>query len=79
MHAISKEDEILESHRNIDPYDVAKKLGIYEQFEVETEMTLESIAERVVMNREKYKAKYEKKKVSQDKYYKEEKQFVSEL
>jgi len=44
-------------------------LGIYEEFEIESEMTIETIAERVVANREKYKAKFAKKKAAQDKYY----------
>jgi hypothetical protein len=44
-------------------------MGIFEEFEVETDMTVEKIAERVVENREKYKAKFDKKKVQQDKYY----------
>jgi len=38
-------------------------MGIYEEYDVDTDMTLETIAERVVQNREKYKAKYDKKKV----------------
>ena len=54
-------------------------MGIYEEFEIEVDMTVESIAQRVVENREKYRAKYEKKKVTQDKYYEQEKQFVAEL
>ena len=41
-------------------------------------MTIEEIAQRVVQNREKYRAKYEKKKVIQDKYYQEQKQYVVE-
>ena len=78
VYAVSKEDEVLESMRHIDPYKVAKDMGIYEEFEVENELTVEKIAERVVLNREKYKAKFEKKIVSQNKYY-AEKDFVSEL
>ena len=42
-------------------------------------MTIETIAERVVQNREKYKAKFAKKKAAQDIYYSEQKQFVSEI
>lgn len=53
---------MLEEHKSIDPYEVAKELGIYEEFELETQMTVETIAERVVQNREKYKAKFERKK-----------------
>jgi hypothetical protein len=61
VHSISKEDEVLESMKHIDPYKVPKEMGIYEEFEVENQMTVESIAERVVQNREKYKAKFDKK------------------
>ena len=39
-------------------------MGIYEEFEIENDMTIETIAERVVQNREKYKLKYAKKKVA---------------
>ena len=42
-------------------------------------MTLETIAERVVENREKYKAKYDKKIKQQDTYYEQVKQFVAEI
>jgi hypothetical protein len=40
---------------------VAKEMGIYEEFDIETDVTVETIAQRVVDNREKYRAKYEKK------------------
>ena len=36
-------------------------MGIYEEFDIETDVTVETIAQRVVDNREKYRAKYEKK------------------
>jgi len=36
-------------------------MGIYEEFNIETDVTVETIAQRVVENREKYRAKYEKK------------------
>lgn len=65
----SNEDTILEEYKDIDPYADAKDLGIFEEFEINSEMTVEAIAERVVLNREKYKAKYDKKKVIQDQYY----------
>ena len=48
-------------------------MGLYEEFDIDTDMTVEIIAERVVQNREKYKAKYDKKKVQQDKYYEQDK------
>jgi hypothetical protein len=37
-------------------------MGIFEEFTLECEMTIETIAERVVKNRENYKAKFLKKK-----------------
>lgn len=69
VHAKTKEDFVLEEHKNIDPHKIAKELGIYEEFDIESSVTVETIAERVVENREKYKAKYEKKIAQQDKYY----------
>ena len=69
VQARSKEDVILEELRQIDPNAEAKELGIYEEFDIETDLTVENIAQRVVENREKYKAKYEKKIKQQAKYY----------
>lgn len=79
VHPRTTEDQVLEQHRHIDPYSVAKELGIYEEFDLDCNMTIETIAERVVENREKYKAKYDKKKVAEDKYYEQVKQFVAEI
>lgn len=70
---------MLEEYSSIDPNRIAKELGIFKEYIIESEITVESIAERVVQNREKYKAKFDKKKITQDKYYTEQKQFVSEL
>jgi hypothetical protein len=33
-------------------------MGVFESFDVDCDMTLETIGERVVANREKYKSKY---------------------
>lgn len=48
VHPKSNEDQILEEYRGIDPYAAAKELGIFEEFEIESKMTVETIAERVV-------------------------------
>lgn len=79
VHGRTNEDVVLEEHRHIDPHQVAKEMGVYEEFDVETDITVETIAERVVQNREKYKAKYDKKKVQQDNYYDNVKQYVAEI
>lgn len=49
------------------------------EFDIECDVTIDVIAERVVENREKYKAKFDKKKVTQDNYYDNVKQFVQEI
>ena len=69
----------MEEHRHIDPYSVAKEMGVFQEFEVQCDVTVETIAQRVVDNREKYKAKFDKKKAAQDKYYDQVKQFVQEI
>ena len=79
MHAKSKEDDVLEEYRHIDPNKIPKEQGIYQEFDIDTDITVDTIAQRVVENREKYKAKYDKKMAQQDKYYAEDKQYVAEL
>ena len=54
-------------------------MGIFEEFDVDCDVTVETIAQRVVDNREKYRAKFEKKKAAQDKYYDQDKKFVQEI
>ena len=73
-----KQDEIMEEFASIDPNQYPKQKGIYEEIDTECTMTLETIAGRVFENREKYKAKFAKKKAVQDAYY-ENKEFVSEV
>jgi hypothetical protein len=48
VHAKTKEDEILEEYRHIDPNKTPKEMGIYEDIDIPTSMTVETIAERVV-------------------------------
>lgn len=61
VNANTKEDEILEVYRHIDPSKIPKEMGIFNEIEIDTDITVEVIAQRVVENREKYRAKYEKK------------------
>lgn len=75
----TKEDSVMEEFCDVDPFAAAKQLGIYKEYDLETDMTIEIIAERVVQNREKYRAKYENKKMIQDQYYNEKKDFVAEV
>ena len=79
VHPRTNEDDVLEQFKDIDPYKVPKELGIFEEYDVDVHLTVETIAERIVQNREKYKAKYDKKKVQQDNYYDSVKQYVAEL
>ena len=79
VHPRTTEDHILEEHQHIDQYQIAKEMGVYEQFDLDCKITVETIGERVVQNREKYKAKFDKKKVQQDNYYETVKQYVAEI
>lgn len=79
VHARTTEDQVLEEYKHIDPHQIAKEMGIFEEFDLDDTLTVEGIAERVVQNREKYKAKYEKKKVQQDNYYETVKTYVAEV
>ena len=44
VKALGKEDEISEEKKEVDPYKVAKDIGIYEELEIENDMTIETIA-----------------------------------
>ena len=54
-----------------DPYEVAKKLGVFKQIQGGSDLCLETIADRVRGNRERYEAKFKSKKVKEDAYYTE--------
>lgn len=79
VNANTSEDTILEELQHIDPNEVPKGMGIYQEIEVGCDMTVEVLAHRVVENRETYKAKFERKSKQQDQYYTEKKQYVAEL
>lgn len=48
VYCTSTNDEVQEDKKDIDPYQVPKSLGIYEEFETECVLTVEEIAQRVV-------------------------------
>jgi hypothetical protein len=54
-------------------------MGIYEEVKLDNDMTVETIAKRVVDNRERFQAKFDKKKIQQDTYYDTQKEFHAEL
>ncbi len=54
-----------------DPYEIAKKLGIFKAIDSNSDLCLETIADRVRGNRERYEAKFKSKKVKEDAYYEE--------
>ena len=60
-------------------YEIPRELGIFEQFDNDSDMSIATIAERIFVNHDMYKTKFEKKKKMQDKYYKEEMTYVAEI
>ena len=72
IHVESREDAILPEFRHLDPYEEVKEAGKYKYVKREPEdfdLTLEDIAERVLVQKASFMKKYEKKKSSQDAYY----------
>ena len=72
-------DPVLPSKLAVDPYRIAKEKGIYEEVVLDNKMTIDTIIERVAMNKEKHEAKFKKQKGKQDRYYTEMKQFMAEV
>lgn len=66
----TNEDSISEQFKHIDPFEAAKKLGIYHEIDKDQdELTVEKIAHRVLANKEALQAKFAKKSQSEDQYY----------
>ena len=52
VHVLTAEDQVMEHHRNIDPYAVPKEQGIYAELpKIHSDITVEDIAQRVAENR----------------------------
>jgi len=64
------EHENLPHHLEDDPYELAKKLGIYKQVDSGCDMTTEGIIVRIIENRKKLMKAHEIKKQKLENYYK---------
>ncbi len=62
---IGEGSDVLDEKKYVDPYAVAKEMGIYSYIPMEGLLNVEEIANRVIKNREVYKKKFEKKIASQ--------------
>ena len=63
----TEEDKVLQRFENIDPFEVAKKMGIYVEEKVEDDfydITTEKIASRVLTNKVQFELKVKKKSSS---------------
>lgn len=66
----TQEDCVLPVHAEVDPYAVAKELGIFSLMpKVENDLTLEAIAERVLAQKNDFLMKVAKKSNSEREYY----------
>lgn len=62
-----------------DPYEVPKKLGIYEEIFYEFELNNEILVKRILEKREQYVKKYKNKSEKEEIYYKQEKVYLQEI
>lgn len=75
----SDEDKVSPQHVDVDPYAICKELGIYKEIKgPDDDLTVEKIAERVLVNKAAYELKFEKKKTSETIYYENKKQGMIE-
>lgn len=61
-----------------DPYEVPRRLGILEEFESASDLTVERVLERIVRNRAAFVKRNAKKEAMEKEYLTEHKQFVQE-
>ena len=74
VYVNTAEDQVKEEYKTVDPYTVPKEQKIFVEIpKIENDLTLEDIAKRVAANREAFEKKFNKKKSSQDDYYKNKK------
>jgi len=77
----SSEDPVLDRHKGIDPYEVAREMGILHDLRVEDpfyDITTEKIAQRVYDNKEEFQKKFDKKNASEQAYYDTHKKSLQE-
>lgn len=80
VHKIISEENVYMKNENLekDPYEVAKKLGIYETIKVENGLNNDFYVERFMKNKDTFLKKYEKKSQSEENYEKT-KEIVKEI
>lgn len=61
-----------------DPYSAAKKMGIYQEIESDSELTNDVLIKRLIERRERYLLKYQNKAKKEEEYY-QKKEFISEV
>lgn len=72
----SKENYI---NTTVNPYEVPEKLGLIEEIDpLSSQMEIETIAERIIENRQKYLQRFTKKSKAQEEFDKSEREFLSE-
>lgn len=70
VHVQSREDQVRPEFRELDPFEVPKAQGIFEELPpVQNDLTLEDIAARVQTNKAAFEKKFKSKKAKQDDYY----------
>ena len=68
----TEEDPVMEQHKGIDPYRIAKEMGIYKEITIDDpfyDITTEQIAQRVYDNKDEFQKKFDKKNKSEQAYY----------
>jgi ethanolamine-phosphate cytidylyltransferase len=65
-------------HTNVDPYEVPKKLGIFQEIYSEYNLDSDVLVKRIFEKRDYYIKKYEKKTVSEKGYY-DNKEYLAEI
>jgi ethanolamine-phosphate cytidylyltransferase len=73
----NNKDDIFENSED-DPYNVPKKMGIYQKILSTTELTNDVLINRLIERRERYVKKYENKSKKEEEYYKN-KDFIKEV
>ena len=79
LEVVNKRKQSLDYNDNQDPYELPKRLGIYQEVPSERNIETQHIIQRIIDNRLKHMNKYDKNSKKEENYYANTKTYIEEI
>jgi ethanolamine-phosphate cytidylyltransferase len=79
LELVNKRKQSLDYNDNQDPYELPKRLGIYQEVPSERNIETQHIIQRIIDNRLKHLNKYNKNSKKEESYYANTKTYIEEI